>query len=149
MNVVSPVYGTISNISDNSITIYISPNDNHNIFAPIDGTISEIDIVQGYWKRRVFHAYEDKIGRTIIYISNICLPEDISFWLEVGKPMYITDRIQLNKDIDDYVKKGELIGEIILGSLCEIHFHNLNHQNKIRIGDKVIGGNTILTRLIK
>ena len=148
--ILSPVHGVISNINinigKNTITIYISPEDNHTIYAPLDGKLIKIKNEQGSWKRQIFQAYENKIARTILYIKNNKLKEPLSFYLEVGKPKYITDRIRLKDHIkvNRELVEGEEIGEIILGSLSEVHFGNLKYSNNINVHDKVIGGKTII-----
>lgn len=161
--IISPVHGTISFVSSDSrsesasaqsaksrvmpvegnlqITIYISPKDNHTIYAPKTGKITNITHFNGKWIRKVFQADVEKIARVTIEM------DPIDFWIEVGKPLYLTDRIRVEKNIGDNVTKGEQLGEIILGSLAELHvkkgtFFILSPE--IKEGKKVIGGQSIL-----
>lgn len=139
MSIVSPVYGEITSITNNSIEIYISSSDNHNIFAPISGKITNINLDKGFWKREIqtkyFKTIEYKTGRLTVYIG------DVYFWVEVGKPKYITDTIRFDYNINDDIIQGQNIGEIIIGSLAKIYFPPDKIKfNDIYIGKKLEGG---------
>lgn len=137
MSIVSPTFGVVTSIKNNKITIYIGIEDNHDIYAPISGKISKIKFSEGEFKRKIFQTYVNKIGRASITIN------DIKFWIEVGKPKYVTDRVLLEKELDDKVKQGERIGEILLGSLSEVHLPE-NTIIKVKEGDVLIGGETVV-----
>ena len=147
IEVLSPVNGTISNITENSIQIYIEPIGNHQIYAPISGTVSNISNVEGSWTRNIFQTNVNKTGRTEIDITNPIIKNPVSLWLEVGKPKYIVDKIRINITKNDEVKIGELVGEILLGSLAELHFDNLETIKVVDIGSKVIGHKTIIAHI--
>ena len=50
-SIVAPTHGVITEIVDNKITIYISTEDNHDIFAPKTGTIISIIAENGDFDR--------------------------------------------------------------------------------------------------
>ena len=146
--IVSPVNGIVTDIGPDTITINIRPNDKHHVYGPLDGLFVDISSQQGSWYRHVFHANVNKIARTTISIKNIQLNAIISFWLEVGKPKYITDRIRLDRNVGDIIHRGELIGEIILGSLAEVHFNGLPHQTYVTRGSILVGGRTVVAYIM-
>ena len=143
ITVVSPVNGVISDVDSRNglIQIYISPTDNHTIYAPMTGRITNITHENGSWTKQVFQAYEEKTARVTIEIDGI-----MEFWLEVGKPTYITDRIRITKNVGDSIVQGEIIGEILLGSLSEVHLLNRQFSvpNNVYVTKRVQGGVTVL-----
>lgn len=147
--VVSPVYGVVSDIGDDSITIYIARNDDHRVFAPTSGTVTQIESFQGSWTRNIFQASVHKTARTTITIQNQHYDLPVSFWLEVGKPKYITDRIRIDKGktVGEMLTQGEQMGEILLGSLAEVHFNGLRHKTLVQRGTKLLGGKSAIAKL--
>lgn len=140
MNVVAPVNGVVKYIDEDRITIYISPSDDHKIFSPIDGKITYISITNGYWERHYYKTIYSKTGHLSIHINN-----QIKFWVEVGKPKYITDTIRVDVSENDIVKQSQILGEILIGSLAEISLPpNCKIKNNIKEGSKIEGGKTIL-----
>jgi hypothetical protein len=148
ISIIAPVNGIVTDIGDDTITIYIRRTDDHNIYSPTSGTLTNIYNYQGSWYRHIFQADVNKIARTTISIKNPYLNKPISFWLEVGKPKYITDRIRLNKNIGNDLYSGENIGEIILGSLAEIHFNGIQHYKTVTKNSILIGGRTLIACII-
>jgi phosphatidylserine decarboxylase len=146
--VVSPVYGVVSRISRNTITVYISKDDKHTVYSPISGKITNIASYDGSWYRKVFTANVNKTSRVTVYLQNDNIKDrQVSFWLEVGKPKYITNRIRMDFEKGSKVSKGLAIGEIILGSLSRMRFGGLEHKNMVDVGDVVIGGETVLAQV--
>ncbi len=149
LGIISPVYGTISDIGPDTITIAIKRQDIHTVYAPISGILVDISDYHGSWKRQIFQAQVNKLARTILSIRNPLIGTYITFWLEVGKPKYVTDRIQIDKNINDKVKQGEQMGKIILGSVAEVHFNHMYHYNLVKVGSIVEGGKTIISYIIE
>jgi len=142
MSIVSATYGQVSEIKENSIVVYIDVKDIHKIYAPITSKIIGLDFVNGLFKRKVFKSIYMKTGRAIITLKGII---EIKFYLEVGKPKYITDRVLIENSIGDNILQGQIIGEILLGSLSEIFFpKNIPLKILINEGDYIEGGKTIL-----
>jgi hypothetical protein len=154
---VAPTYGTVQKITPNSIEIYIGVTDNHQIFAPLTGDISNIEYQEGEFR----HTYDvgeyvvekTKRGRAIILVTDD-ENNKIPFWIEVGRG-YVTNRIQIDKNIGERVKQckithvqqGERIGEIKLGSLSQIHLPE-NSIATVKKGDIIIGGQTQVAQLV-
>ena len=145
--IVAQVSGVITDVDleRGSIRIYLPPTGDHTIYSPMSGDITSISSVKGRWKDKVFQAWEDKIARVTVEID-----KKIDFWVEVGKPLYITDRIRISKQKNEHVEKGEEIGEVILGSLSEIHILDgmFQFEGNAKINQVVIGGKTELGRYV-
>ncbi len=140
MSVVSHVNGKIISIDKTKIVIYISPSDNHEIYSPISGKITYVSITNGNWVRQYYKTIYPKTGHLSIEMD-----DKISFWIEVGKPKYITDTIRFDYDKDDVVKQGQIIGEIIIGSLAQMNLPpNVKLEPNIKINSIVEGGKTVL-----
>lgn len=134
-----------------SIRIYLSPEDAHEIYAPLDSQIIGIEAEQGEFIEQVFKAYVRKTGPSKMGILaharlNVTIRSTggqiISFWIEVGE-RYITDIVKFNRNIGDTIKQGELLGEIVVGSLAQITF-GPRFKAEVKQGDKVVGAKTVL-----
>lgn len=147
--IVAPTSGVINKIKNNKVQIYIAPEDDHHVFSPVSGIISKITIENGHWIRHIetdeFVADFKKDGRVTVQIQTN-FGKLVSFWLEVGEG-YITDRIKLSVTEGSRVNKGDLIGEIILGSLSEVQLPN-NNLIRASLIQKVVGGQTIISTLM-
>lgn len=150
--ILSPVNGKIRKVEKGSpryITIYIPVEANHDVHAPVTGTIESMDREKGSIRRSsatvsTFQAESGEIGRLTI---GILTPDGthVSFFLEVGKPVYVTDRIRINRGLGDKVKSGEVIGEIILGSLARVYLPPGSALVPfLAKGDQVVAGQTVL-----
>lgn len=126
---------------------------------PFDGIISEIETYGGILNRETgefkqsgivipdpLHPNEKEDDHIATFTFKISLlnsseMDSIILKIHVGKPTYITDTIHFNKKVlgkNAVIKIGTVIGEIILGSRCELflsksHFSILNSL-KIRNG---------------
>lgn len=151
MSLVSPTFGIITKITNNIIHIYIrgyndEKEDNHNIFSPITGeikkTFEKIKLKRKgeYTNNDILYIFdENKKGRLNMKIKNI------NFSVEVGKG-YITNSIRLSNK--KKFKKGEKIGEIIIGSYSFIKIPK-NYIINVNLNDELIGGKTIIATKIK
>jgi phosphatidylserine decarboxylase len=144
----SPTYGQVIGIEGNKITTLIDAEDIHTIYSSVDGEITGVKFEKGEFKHHVFECPITKKGRATLEITDDNKMKH-NITLEVGKG-YITNRVRLDKDLGDVVKKGELIGEILLGSLSEVIIPQYD-EIKILVseGDKVKGGETPLAFLEK
>jgi phosphatidylserine decarboxylase len=140
--ILSPTYGKVIGIDDirKIITVYISKDDIHNIYAPNSGTITDVTKFQSEIKRMVFKMEETKIGRVRIQVN-----KSIDFWVEVGYPTYIHNRVLLRKHKGDKIKSGEVIGEIVLGSLSEVHLPR-EATILVVLNECLIGGRSIIAK---
>jgi len=170
-DIIAPTYGEIESVFIENdqlrgLRIYIGPRDNHYVFAPCSGVVTNIIPIRGQltWYgengKGVFKADKAErtqtgdwsVGEVHITISHDANP--ILVILQVGKPRYITDTI------DIYVRKGETVhqkqrlGEIVLGSHSEIHWpdnafiaEHLKTALNTRRSVRVYGGLTVVARL--
>ena len=128
--VVAPTFGTVQAVVNEAgfikIEIYIAVEDNHEIFAPVDGPITgrefiELDeiltrkskVVKG---EKVYTFFEDKAASLITTINNVM------FQIDVGKD-YITHTIKIVPEFGTsgertVVEQGKPIGEIMLCKNC-------------------------------
>jgi hypothetical protein len=154
--VVSPTYGTVvcADARRGIITIYLAQDDIHKVFAPLSGRVVHLQFCQGkiFRPELLFVADAHKDGRAIVTVQH---PTDVcvEFWLEVGHGSYITDRVRLSQgnqtlEVDAQVHKGRQVGEILLGSLAEVHLpmigDSIAWRLHVRKGDRVVGGKTVL-----
>ena len=145
MAVLSPTSGRIEDITDNKIFIYIPIEANHLIYSPIDGVINSISFERGLFANSRFVSEPYKTGKLHIFALDQ-KNREVFFSIEVGKPAYVTDTIDFYKEKNDQIKKGEIIGEIILGSRCSIEADRevfIVNPN-LRKHSVVVGGSTIL-----
>ena len=141
--IVAQTNGVITEIDNGKITVYIDVKDNHDIFAPVTGKIKNLIAEKGNFDRylKLFQSWEKKRGRLTIEIENV------RFLIEVGEG-YVTNKIKVKKIVDDKVKRGEIIGHIVLGSLSEIYIPK-GHVILVTEGQRVVGGKTILALKVK
>ena len=161
--VVSPTDGVVESFEQNGLNIYPvrdrdpfgSPQDRHDIYAPVSGKIDKIESFQGSWKRRVFEADVEKIApvgdRSPFGLSFSI--QGITTWIEPLRgdpselgPKYITDRVRLVPKEGDEVKQGEKCGEIIIGSLSgiiasqdKLWFTTVIHKQELSGGKSIVG----------
>jgi len=143
--ILSPVYGKVVKIKGLFIQIYISQNDNHDIFSPIYGKINQIYFKNGIFKDDTFHSEYDHTGRLFIKMENIY--GNLKFIIEVGKPQYITDTIKVSVSENDFLESGQKIGQIIIGSTAYIILPP-NSKNYLKLNDKLKGGKTIVAKFL-
>jgi hypothetical protein len=145
--IVSPTYGRVMKANDEEITIFIPYKQNHKIFTPISSIVKNIKSYKGKFKRtivgkkrnKIFEVTKIKRGRVVItLIGNI----ELLLYIEVGFP-FRPNRIRIDVNVEDKLRKGSIIGEILLGSLSEIHFpKNIEVKPLVSYMDNVIGGKT-------
>lgn len=160
VQVFAPTHGVVRHADDERITIYIAPRDDHRVYAPVAGRVTRINTYEGKIRRpvspeeyrlgsdsRVFQSYENKTGRVTVHMEEEGTRLPLSFWLEVGEG-YITERVRLDVLEGQYVPSpGTPIGEILLGSLSELHLPMGSHgERRVRVlvkpGQKMVGGAT-------
>jgi hypothetical protein len=141
--IVAQTNGVITEIDNGKITVYIDIKDNHDIFAPVTGKIEHLIAEKGDFDRylKLFQSWEKKRGRLTIGIENI------RFLIEVGEG-YVTNKIKVKKLVGEGVKRGEIIGHIVLGSLSEIYIPK-EHSILVTEGQRLVGGKTILAMKAK
>ena len=156
ITITAPTYGSVacSTIAPHGIiTIYLARHDNHLVFAPISGQVIDINTCQVTFFREELQYVADaerngRVAITIEHPTGLC----VEMWLEVGEKSYITDRVRLTLDngrplqIGTRVRRGQRIGEIISGSLAEVHLPVQQADVRLLVaqGDRVVGGKSRL-----
>ena len=155
MEIYAPTDGSIESLTNNFIGIYISEDDNHDIFMPFDGSINFFTEEQGTfvdpsaWQfSSIFKAQPMKTARLhLILASENKNFTNIHLIIEVGQG-YITNKIGLLIKGNEKIKKGTKIGEIIIGSRSYIAFQQpflfFESEKNIKIEAKIKGGETLL-----
>jgi len=140
--ILAPTFGIVESVVDEIICIYIDVSDNHSIYAPIDGIVSEIKTFDGLVSERkgntIFTSQKNRRGHVRFSIDSR-IPR-LYFRVEVGKG-YVTDRIRYWVSVGDLINAGQIIGEIILGSRSMIHVP-AGSEVLVNKGRDLIGGET-------
>jgi phosphatidylserine decarboxylase len=123
-NLVSPADGTIIDINNNRIDMFLSIFDVHFQRSPSDGRITNI--------------FEPTKQYSLIEIDSSLGHLTIERW--AGE---LARTVSTFVKIGNYVKKGDSIGRILLGSHCSITIPPWL-TIKVKIGDHVIAGETII-----
>lgn len=124
------------------VCIFLSPLNVHVNRIPVSGKISYYKYVKGNYIVAFNHKSSDKNERTVIGITN---PDGkkIIFKQIAG---FVARRIVCNLKVGYDVFSGKRFGMIKFGSRVDL-FLNSNAILKIKVGDKVVGGETIIAEL--
>jgi phosphatidylserine decarboxylase len=124
------------------VCIFLSPLNVHVNRIPISGNISYYEYIKGKYIVAFNHKSSDKNERTIIGITN-----------ENGKKIifkqiagFVARRIVCNLKEGKKVEAGEKFGMIKFGSRVDLLFSS-NAKLNISVGNKVVGGKTIIAKL--
>ena len=134
---VSPCDGTVMNVDNNNISIFLSPLDVHWQYTPIDSVVKDIEIISGKHKMAFKPQSEHNEGVKVTFISKI---GDIIVTQRVG---FLVRRINNNIEIGDKVKQSDPYGIIVFGSRIDIIIP-VELKCILKKGDKVKGGITPL-----
>jgi phosphatidylserine decarboxylase len=147
----APVDGVVIGVDARTrvITVYVSPTDSHVIFSPTDGLVTDTREERGLWIRPGTFRVPDqtKTGRLTIRMRTPA-GNVYEYWIEVGHGRYITDTISLTAGRGSKLLARERIGEIVIGSLYEMHMlvdadaRNTPVKLLVQLDQKVIGGKT-------
>ena len=143
VDVVAPTYGTVIGTKGGSIWINIHVQDIHTVHAPFDASITKVNAAPV----GTYTAPKGEIGRVFVDMVSLQNPAvTAQLMLEVGTPLYVTDRIRLRIPRSMTVRRGQYMGEILLGSLSTL---TLSGEGVwlVRKGDALIGGETLIATL--
>ena len=137
--ILSPCDGTVMFAEGRDISIFLSPFDVHAQYAPIDGSIKDIEIIHGktYMANKPESIHNE--GVKVTFSSTI---GDIEVVQRVG---FFVRRIQNYIKVKDMVKRGENYGKINLGSRVDILLP-FNYTTILQTGQKVFAG---ITKIIE
>lgn len=123
-NVYAPIDGKVTHVDAENgiITVYVAKTDSHIIYAPTSGTLTNTVEENGLWVRPGTFNVPDqtKTGRLVLCMKTTN-GRTYEFWVEVGHGKYITDTIRLDIRAGDTINEKSSIGEIVIGSLYEMH----------------------------
>ena len=111
--VLAPTHGTVEHVTPRSLDIYIAPEDEHGVFAPISGHLLRVESERGEFMGTQFQVPYHKTERVVLTFQGSI---NVTLWIEVGKPQYITDNVRFSVGAGTYVRAGDHIGDILLGS---------------------------------
>lgn len=156
----SPTYGTVEKVNPKSVLIYIAVEDPHGVYAPISGKIKSLKSEDGiflspppFWKTdwtkqtgisdasnlSLFTVEPPKTERLWIEIESKTI--SVSFYVEVGRPQYITNNVSLYVKVGDNVQTGDHLGDILIGSRAKIYTPK-SWKIVVKLGQKLEGGKT-------
>jgi phosphatidylserine decarboxylase len=148
-NILAPMDGIVTRVDLDRgvITVYVAPTDSHEISSPASGMIHAMKTEHGRWIRPgIFNVPDQtKTGRLVVEMKTDG-GKRFEFWIEVGHGRYITDTIRIDAALWERVSAGSRIGEIVIGSLYEIHLFDAGGMF-VSKGDRVVGGNTIIATI--
>lgn len=120
------------------ISIFLSALDVHVNRIPITGKVRYLNYVKGKYLVACYEKASEKNEQTVIGIENgkfkILLRQIAGF---------LARRIVCDLKVDDEVRAGERFGMIKFGSRVDVLIP-LNAELKVQLGDRVVGGETIL-----
>lgn len=122
-NLIAPADGTVEHISDNSIEIFIGLLDQHFQMSPSDGIVTSITDT----KEHSIIELDTSFGNVTIERWAGDIARTVTTFVKVG----------------DSVKKGYLIGRILLGSHASITIPS-NLMIKVNEGQHVLAGETVI-----
>lgn len=139
----APIDGTVTNADRGTVTVYVAPTDAHDIYSPVYGMITGFREESGEWTRPGTFNVPDqtKTGRLVIEMATDG-GRRFEFWIEVGHGTYITDTIKITSRPGELLSKGTPMGEIVVGSLYEMHLGDA--QILAKVGNGVKGAVTPL-----
>lgn len=123
------------------ISIFLSPLDVHVNRIPITGKVRYLNYVKGEYLVAYHEKASEKNERTVIGIENGKFK--ILLRLVAG---FVARRIVCDLKVDDEVRAGERFGMIKFGSRVDVLIPP-NAELKVRLGDRVVGGETVLAMI--
>jgi len=135
--IVSPCDGTVMNVDNNIISVFLSPLVVHWQYIPIDGIVKNIEYIEGtnYLAMKPESYHNTGVKITIITeIGEIDIIQKVGFFVR---------RIINNLKIGDKVKQSEPYGLILFGSRVDIILPEYIKSN-LKKDQKVIAGVTSL-----
>lgn len=144
--IVSPADGKVTSAGPidlnghrvNRISIFLNVFNVHVNRSPSAGTIAHVEYRKGKFANAMGDASSDQNEQNIVMVEGE--GQTVIFKQIAG---LIARRIVFTKKVGDRVACGERIGLIKFGSRCDVIFAT-GAELKVRVGDKVNGGSSIL-----
>ena len=135
--IVSPCDGTVTYVTNNKMSVFLSVFDVHWQYIPIDSYVKNIEIIKGTFNLAFGPESGHNAGIKVTFSSKL---GDIQVTQRVG---FFVRRIDNDIQIKDVVKQSDPYGIIRFGSRVDILLPD-TYKCIVNKGDKVIGGITPL-----
>ena len=144
--IVSPADGKVTSISEiqengaqrTRISIFLNVFDVHVNRSPVSGVIEDVRYQKGQFGNAMSAESADQNEQNIVTVRSDAGP--VVFKQIAG---LLARRIVFTKKVGDTVERGERIGLIKFGSRTDVMFP-ANAAMKVRVGDRVKGGSSVL-----
>jgi phosphatidylserine decarboxylase len=149
--IVSPADGKVTDISSTElagrastrISIFLNVFDVHVNRSPISGTIQDVVYRRGSFGNAIASHSAELNEQNIVTVAG----EDMILVFKQIAGL-LARRIVFTKKAGDPVLRGERVGMIKFGSRADVIFP-ADAELKIKVGDRVKGGTTILAQLVR
>lgn len=126
------------------IVVYLSPLDVHLQWYPTDGVVVEKKHVPGEFNLARILRKSDHNERTMTVIRAV------QGWVRVDQIAgQLARRIVNRSSVGDVVRRGDPMGMIKLSSRVDLHVQTRSTTVDVRVGDRVIGGETVVARWVR
>ncbi len=144
--VVSPADGKVTDISAvevngerrTRISIFLSVFDVHVNRSPVSGVIEEVRYQKGQFSNAMGAASADRNEQNIVTVRG---DAGVVVFKQIAG--LLARRIVFTKKVGDRLERGERVGLIKFGSRTDVIFPAAAEM-KVRVGDRVKGGSTVL-----
>ncbi|HZP22174.1 MAG TPA: phosphatidylserine decarboxylase [Terriglobales bacterium] len=144
--VVSPADGKVTSISAfdqdgrtwTRISIFLNVFDVHVNRSPVSGVIEDIRYQKGSFGNAMDPACADRNEQNVVTIRS-----DVGLVVMKQIAGLLARRIVFTKKVGDTLERGERVGMIKFGSRTDVIFPG-GAEMKVRVGDRVKGGSTVL-----
>ena len=124
------------------VSIFMSLFDVHVNRVPVDGTVRDMK----YHRGRFMAAFEDRASEENERNAMLIETGDARKLVLVQVAGLVARRIICYPTIGGFILKGQRMGLIRFGSRCDLYLPK-SSEVLIKLGDKVLGGETILAKL--
>ncbi|HYL93901.1 MAG TPA: phosphatidylserine decarboxylase [Alphaproteobacteria bacterium] len=149
--IVSPADGKVTDISSTQlngvpctrISIFLNVFDVHVNRAPVGGVIQDVVYKRGQFGNAMSGAAAEANEQNIVTMDGE--GQTVVFKQIAG---LLARRIVFTKKIGDTVARGERVGLIKFGSRTDVVFPSSGAELKIKVGDRVKGGESVLAKTV-
>lgn len=145
--VVSAADGKVTRVEDRAdgkfVSVFLSPLDVHINRAPIAGKVTRVELFQGKKSPATSDQASQTNERNAITIEGEKMTVVCTQIVGI-----LARRIVCRSKVGDYLQIGEKYGLIKFGSRTDLLMPQ-NVEIAVKVGDRVIGGETVIARLIE
>jgi phosphatidylserine decarboxylase len=144
--IVSPADGKVTSVGQidlngrrlNRISIFLNVFDVHVNRTPIGGVVRNVEYRKGKFHNAMGETSSEHNEQNIVVVEG----EGQTVILKQIAGL-LARRIVFNYRVGNTVERGQRIGLMKFGSRCDVIF-DLNAEIKVKVGDKVVGGSSVL-----